>query len=81
MNQTQVIEKLQQIFDKIFLDSVILSPSLRADEVDEWDSLMQVILVVAVEGEFQIRFRVGEVEQTQNVGQFADLILARIRDH
>lgn len=77
MTQSQVIEKLQGIFDQLFLDPVKLSAELSAEEVDEWDSLMQISLVVAVESAFGIRFRVGEVEATQNVGQFADLIAAR----
>jgi acyl carrier protein len=77
MTQTDVIAKLQGIFDDIFLDKVNLAPELSARDVEEWDSLIQINLVVAVESAFKIRFRVGEVEATQNVGQFADLIARR----
>ena len=50
---------------------------LTAKEVSEWDSLLHVSLILAVEQEFKIRFRVGEVEGTKNVGELANLILSR----
>jgi len=45
--------------------------------VPEWDSLIHISLLVAVEKAFGVRLRVGEVEATTNVGEFADLILRR----
>jgi len=78
MNQAQVLEKLQGIFDNIFLDSPKITPHLTAKDVPEWDSLMHISLLVAVEKEFNVRFRVGEVEATTNVGEFADLIAKRM---
>ena len=72
--------KLQDIFDDVFLEPVTLSPNLSAKDVPEWDSLLHISLMVAVEKAFAIRFRVGEVEATHNVGEFADLILKRIRE-
>lgn len=57
---------------------LVLTPELSADEVDEWDSLLQISLLLAVEKHFNIRFRVGEVEKTSNVGEFADLIARRV---
>ena len=77
MNQAEVIAKLQTIFDDIFLEPVQLTPELTAKQVPEWDSLMHISLLVAVEKAFAIRFRVGEVETTRNVGEFADLIARR----
>jgi acyl carrier protein len=80
MNQTEVIAKLQTIFDDLFLEPVSLTPALSAKDVPEWDSLMHISLVVAVEKAFAVRFRVGEVETTRNVGEFADLILKRTQE-
>jgi len=57
---------------------VKLTPQLSAQDVEEWDSLTQISLMVAVEKEFNVRFRVGEVEATKNVGEFADLIARRV---
>ena len=77
MSQAEVMERLQKVFDGIFLEDVTVTPELTAKDVEEWDSLLHVSLILAIEQEFAIRFRVGEVEATQNVGQLADLILKR----
>ena len=77
MNQAEVIAQLQTIFDTVFLEPVVLTPTISAQDVPEWDSLTHISLMVAVEKSFGVRFRVGEVENTKNVGDFADLILKR----
>ncbi|HEY9772498.1 MAG TPA: acyl carrier protein [Planktothrix sp.] len=78
MSQAEIISRLQPIFDNVFLESVVLTPQLSAADVSEWDSLMHISLVIAVEKAFNIKFRVGEVEGTRNVGEFADLIARRL---
>jgi acyl carrier protein len=74
MTQIEVIERLQPIFDDLFLNPVELTSELKAEEVPEWDSLTQISLLMAIESRFKIRFRVGEVERTRSVGELADLI-------
>ena len=78
MQQQEVIAKLQEVFDGAFLQSVEVSPELSARDVEEWDSLTHVSLIIAVEQAFGIRFRVGEVEGTKNVGDLAALIVKRL---
>jgi acyl carrier protein len=78
MTQAEVINRLQNIFDDIFLEPVKVSATTSARDVDEWDSLTHISLIVAVEKAFGIKFRVGEVEAADNVGQFADLICRRL---
>lgn len=80
MNQTEIIARLQTIFDDLFLEPVKLTPELSAKDVEEWTSLLQISLLISVEKAFNVRFRVGEVEQTRNVGQFADLIARRLNE-
>ncbi|HEX7571108.1 MAG TPA: acyl carrier protein [Verrucomicrobiae bacterium] len=77
MTQAEAIAKLQTIFDNLFLEPVMLTPAISAKDVPEWDSLTHISLMVAVEKSFGVRFRVGEVENAKNVGEFADLILKR----
>ncbi len=76
--QAEVLEQLQTIFDEIFLDEVEVTPELSAHDVEEWDSLLHISLVITIEETFGIKFRVGEVEATKNVGEFADLIVNRM---
>jgi acyl carrier protein len=78
MNQTEILIRLQTIFNDIFLEPPTVTASLSARDVPEWDSLMQISLLVAVEKSFGVRFHVGEVEATANVGEWAELINRRI---
>lgn len=77
MQTDEIYEKLQGVFDNLFLDEVKLRPELSAADVEEWDSILQISLVVAVEEKFGIRFALGEVEKTRNVGEFAALIQSK----
>jgi acyl carrier protein len=78
MQQQEVIAKLQDVFDGVFLQKVEVRKDLSAQDVEEWDSLTHVSLVLAVEEAFGVRFRVGEVESTKNLGDLADLIAKRL---
>lgn len=80
MNQTEILAKMQTVFDDVFLDDVKVTPELSANDVEEWDSLLQISLVLGIEKAFNVRFRVGEVEATKNLGEFADLIQRRMAE-
>jgi acyl carrier protein len=80
MTQTEILAKMQTVFDDVFLDDVKVTPELSANDVEEWDSLLQISLVLGVEKMFNVRFRVGEVEATKNLGEFADLIERRMSE-
>ncbi|HMF52913.1 MAG TPA: acyl carrier protein [Edaphobacter sp.] len=80
MNQTEILAKMQTVFDDVFLDDIKVTPELSANDVEEWDSLLQISLVLGVEKAFNVRFRVGEVEATKNLGEFADLIQRRMAE-
>lgn len=80
MNQAEVIARLQTVFDDVFVDPPVVTPTLSAKDVPEWDSLVHISLLVAVEKSFGVRFRVGEVEAAKNVGEFADLIVRRLTE-
>ena len=74
MTKLEILHKMQSLFDDILLEPVKLTTELSAADVEEWDSLLHISIVVAVEKAFGIRFRVGEVELAKNVGEFVDLI-------
>ena len=80
MNQTEVLAKLQTIFNGIFLEPPQVSAILTADDVPEWDSLVQISLMAAADKAFNVRFRVGEVEATKNVGEWSELIIKRMTE-
>ena len=74
----EILLKLQTVVDGLFLDPPRLTHQTKATDVAEWDSLKQISILVAVEKEFSVRFRTGEVEATRNVGEFCYLIRQRM---
>lgn len=69
------LERLNPIFRQVFEDDDIdLKRETTADDIDAWDSLSHINLVIATEMEFKIRFALGELQALKNVGNLADLI-------
>ena len=78
MEAAEIYSRLTPIFRDIFDDdSLVPSESMTAADVEEWDSLSNIRLVVAVEQEFSIRFSTGEVAGLANVGEFVTVIQSR----
>lgn len=68
-------EKLQEIFRELFDDDeIVIGEETTADDIEGWDSLTHVQLVVAVQDEFDIIFSIAEISSLKNVGDFIRLI-------
>lgn len=75
MDRESVRQKLNPIFQDIFDDeSLEVSDGMTAADVDGWDSLSHINLIVAVEKAFQIKLTTAEVRGLNNVGDFVSLI-------
>ncbi len=78
MTTIDYYQRLTPIFHDIFDDeSLVLSPSMTASDVDEWDSLSHIRLVLAIEKAFGLKFNASEISKVQNVGEFVDLIKSK----
>lgn len=62
-------DRLNNVFQEVFKDDNIqINPETTADDVDGWDSFSHVILIVAVETRFNIKFTQKELLTLKNVG-------------
>lgn len=73
------LTELQDIFRQVFGDdSIELAESTTADEVEDWDSMMHINLIIAIEKRFKIKFAAAEIAalkgDDQNVGSLVRLI-------
>ncbi len=76
---TTVLQELTELFRDLFDDENLeLSDDTTADQVEGWDSQMHVMLIVAAEQRFGIKFRTAELESLRNVGQFTQLIESKL---
>ncbi len=77
MGPDDVIQRLQTVFHEVFEDdAIVLRDTTTAADIDGWDSVANIRLMVSIEEAFHLRFDVGEFQDYHNVG---DLIAALVR--
>lgn len=78
MDDSQIYVKLTQVFQDVFDDdSIEVTPKLSAKDVDGWDSLTHIRLLLTVEKAFKVKFTTSEIGKLANVGDLAALIKTR----
>jgi acyl carrier protein len=81
MNREKIFLAVNEIFREIFDDPELsVTDKTDANDIEDWDSLEQINLLVAMEKEFLIKFSVDDVENLQNVGETVDLIIRKIEE-
>ena len=81
MNHSPTSEKLTKIFQEVFLNpNLVLSESLTANDVDNWDSLTHMILITEIETQFNIKFKLKELNKMKNVGDLIEIITAKLSE-
>ena len=76
MNRQSVYAKLNEVFRDVFDDEdITVVDETTADDIEDWDSLMHINLVSAVEDEFDVEFEMKDILELNNVGDFVDLII------
>lgn len=79
MSREEVFKKLNEVFCDVFDDDeIVINDETTADDIEDWDSLEHINLVVATENCFGVKFNMGEVAKLKNVGAMVDLILSKI---
>ena len=75
MNRDAITNRITEIFRDIFDDqALIITDRTTALDIEDWDSLEQINLLVAIEKLFDIKFSVNDVENLADVGQTIDLV-------
>ena len=70
MNIEDILIQVNKVFiDTLDNDQVIITETTTANDVEEWDSLTHIQLVVAIEKHFKIRFTSKEIQSWNNVGE------------
>ena len=78
MEKEKALEKVNKIFIDVLDDEeIVLSDATTANDVDDWDSLTHIQLVVAIEREFNLRFTSMEIQSWTNVGEMIDCIISK----
>ena len=79
MTREEVFNRLTKVFQDVFDDEEIsLTDNTVSSDIEDWDSLNHINLVVSVEKEFGIKFSMGETQKMKNVGEMVSIIQERI---
>ena len=80
MEREEIFSKLNEIFEDVLdLDETPkLTDATTANDIEEWDSLSHIQLIVAIEKEFKLKFTSQEILKWNTVGEMVDTIIARI---
>lgn len=77
--EKEIYERLNNVFRDVFDDdSITVNADTTSSDIEDWDSLEHINLVVAVEQEFGIKFNMNEVTTMKNVGEMVDIIISRL---
>lgn len=75
MDRNVVLEKFQEIFrDVMDNDEIVLNDSTTSNDIEEWDSLLHIQLIVAIEKEFGLKFTSKQILSKKNIGEIVDEI-------
>ena len=82
MSKEEILNDLQPIFQDIFDDEdLVITNESNAEQIEDWDSLSHIRLVVAIEKQFDIKFAFGGLQALKNVGEMIDLIQEKIEEN
>jgi acyl carrier protein len=79
MSTRDLLPEIQDIMRDVFdVDDLVISESTTAEDVEEWDSLSHIRLIVAIERQFGFKFKNSEIETLKNVGDLASLVQSKV---
>lgn len=79
MERNTVLAEVQDIFRDVLDDEeIVLTDATSADDIEEWDSLSHIQLIVAIEKHFKIKFTSKEILSWKNVGELVDSTMSKL---
>jgi acyl carrier protein len=79
MTVNDIISQYQEIFkDVLDNDDVVLKYETTAADVEDWDSLSHIQIVVAIEKHFKVKFTTAEIREFKNVGEMCEATLKKL---
>ncbi len=75
--------EVQTVFRKVFADdSIVITDPMTAADIDGWDSLGHINLIIAIEKQFKIKFATAEISKLkgddQNIGTFLQMLADKV---
>ncbi|MBR4676913.1 MAG: acyl carrier protein [Bacteroidales bacterium] len=79
MEKSEILSQVTEIFrDVLDNEEIVLADTTTANDIEEWDSLSHIQLIVAIEKDFKIKFTSAEILSWKNVGEMIDNISKKL---
>lgn len=79
MTREEVMSKVTEIFRDVFDDEeLVITDETNSSDIEDWDSLEHIALIVSMEKEFDMKFDIKEVNKLENVGEMIDMIMSKM---
>lgn len=80
MTREEFLKAANEVFCDVFDDdSIVITEETTANDIEDWDSLEHINLVVAIEERFNMKFTMGEVTGMKNVGEMISILMERAK--
>jgi acyl carrier protein len=81
METAEIYQKFTMIFREVFNDdSIVVRPDLTANNVEGWDSLRHIRLLLTVERSLGVKFSALEIGKLKDVAGLVDLVRSKLSD-
>ena len=75
MKESQIISGITKVLkENLKLQDLDIKRGMQAYDVEGWDSLAHIGIIISLEEEFKLRFSIGEISKVENIGELIDLI-------
>lgn len=82
MSREDIFEKVVCIFREVFDDEELeIDETTNGNDIEDWDSLENINLIVLMEKTFKVKFNIGEISELENVGDMVDLIAHKVAEN
>ena len=79
MTREEILNKVNEVFHEVFDDdSIEVTETTTAKDIEDWDSLMHITLVSEIENAFGFKFMMKDVVGMKDVGEMLDIIAQNI---
>ena len=78
MERNEILLQINKIFkDTLDNENIVIEETTQASDIDEWDSLTHIMLVVTIEKKFKIKFNSKEILSWRNIGEMINSLIEK----